>query len=185
MTPILETPRLVLHPLALEDAVQTQLLFPKWEVVRYLRDVIPWPYPPDGAHTHYRDFALPAITRGETWIWTLRLKTAPDRVIGAIDLMRGEHENRGFWLGLPWHGQGLMTEASNVATDYWFDVLGFEVMRVPKAIENKASRRISERCGMRIVGAGIRGYVSGQLPAETWEITAQEWRVWRAKSAPQ
>jgi [ribosomal protein S5]-alanine N-acetyltransferase len=27
--------------------------------------------------------------------------------------MDGAHENRGFWLGLPWHGQGLMTEASD------------------------------------------------------------------------
>lgn len=185
MTPTLETPRLILRPLALEDSSQTQLLFPHWEVVRYLTSMIPWPYPPDGAFQHYRDIALPAIERGENWIWTLRLKTAPDQVIGAIDLMKGEHENRGFWLALPWQGQGLMTEASTAVTDFWFDVLGFPLLRVPKAIANTASRRISERCGMRVVGTSVRNYVCGPLPAETWEISAQEWHRWRASNAPQ
>lgn len=50
---------------------------------------------------------LPAIARGQQWHWTLRLKTCPENLIGSIALMRGEKENRGFWLGLEWHGQGL------------------------------------------------------------------------------
>ena len=185
MTPPLETVRLLLQPLALEDAPQTQLLFPHWDVVRYLASTIPWPYPADAAFTYYRDIALPAIARGDVWIWTLRLKNNPGQIIGAIDLMREQDSNRGFWLGLPWHGQGLMTEASDAVTDFWFDTLGFPVLRVPKAIANTASRRISERCGMRVIATLERDYVGGRLPAELWEITAQEWRVWRASSAPQ
>jgi hypothetical protein len=55
--PQLQTPRLYLRPLMLADAHQTQLLFPHWEIVRYLSSVVPWPYPPDGAYTHYRDAA--------------------------------------------------------------------------------------------------------------------------------
>jgi [ribosomal protein S5]-alanine N-acetyltransferase len=35
-----------------------------------------------------------------------------------------------------------MSEAAEVVTDYWFDVLKFPVLRVPKATENIASRRI-------------------------------------------
>jgi hypothetical protein len=31
----LETPRLLLRPLQLEDAEQTQALFPQWGIVRY------------------------------------------------------------------------------------------------------------------------------------------------------
>ena len=97
-------------------------------------------------------------------------------MIGSISLIRGEHENRGFWLGLPWHGQGLMTEASDAATDYWFTVLGFKVLRVPKAIANTASRRISEKQGMRVIATVERDYVCGRLPAEIWEVTAEEWK---------
>jgi len=94
--------------------------------------------------------------------------------------MRAENHNRGFWLGLPWQGQGLMSEACAVVTDYWFDVLKFPVLRVPKAIANTASRRISVSQGMRVVSTGEREFVSGRLPAEIWEISADEWRARRS-----
>ena len=73
-----------------------------------------------------------------------------------------------------------MTEAVIAVNDYWFDVLGFKVLRAPKAQANIASRRISEKIGMRVIATPERDYVSGKLPAEIWEITADEWR---AKSA--
>jgi ribosomal-protein-alanine N-acetyltransferase len=176
MTPSLETPRLLLRPLELADAEQAQNLFSQWDVVRFLANRVPWPYPPDGAYAYYRDVALPAMQRGDQWHWTLRLKTAPDQLIGSIGLLKGEKENRGFWLGPQWQGLGLMTEACDAVTDYWFEVLKFPVLRVPKAIANTASRRISEKQGMRIVGTEDRDYVSGRLPSEVWEITAEEWR---------
>jgi RimJ/RimL family protein N-acetyltransferase len=176
VTPPLETPRLLLKPLALADAPQIQIIFPHWEIVRYLNKRVPWPYPPDGALTYYRDIALPAIERGEEWHWTLSLKEAPDAVIGVISLTKRENKNRGFWLGLPWQGKGLMSEACGAVTDYWFDALGFPVLRAPKAIANTTSRRISEKLGMRIVATTESDYVSGRLPTEIWEITADEWR---------
>ena len=92
--------------------------------------------------------------------------------------MTEEGNNRGFWLGLPWQGQGLilMSEAVERVTEYWFDTLKFPVLRAPKAVPNIASRRISERTGMRIVATDEREYVSGRFPSETWEITAEEWK---------
>lgn len=175
MTPALETPRLLLRPLALEDAAQIQELFPRWEIVQYLAAIVPWPYPPDAALSYFREVALPAIARGEQWHWTLRLKTAPAEIVGAIGLIRGEENNRGFWLVPELQGQGLMTEAVIAANDYWFDVLGFPVLRAPKAVANVGSRRISEKTGMRRVGTNEKDYVSGRLPSEIWEITSEEW----------
>ena len=125
MVPLLETHRLLLRPLELADAAQTQLLFPHWEIVRYLTKHVPWPYPSDGSFKFYRDVAIPAMEQGRAWHWSLRLKSNPDQLIGSIGLMKSENKNRGFWLGLPWHGQGLMTEACEAVTDYWFDVLKF------------------------------------------------------------
>jgi len=174
-SPPLETPRLLLRELVLADADRTQLLFPHWEIVKHLNGFVPWPYPADGARQFYEQVELPAMARGEHWTWSLRLKTNPDLLIGSISLMRGD-ENRGFWLGLPWHGQGLMTEASDAVTDFWFDVLKFPVLRVPKANANAASRRISEKQGMRVIATVERDYVGGRLPAEIWEVTADEWR---------
>jgi RimJ/RimL family protein N-acetyltransferase len=175
--PHLQTSRLLLRPLELADAPQAQLLFPHWEIVRYLSKVVPWPYPPDGAYTYYRDAALPAMDRGDAWHWTLRLKTEPTQLIGSIALLKGEHINRGFWLGLPWHRQGLMTEACEAVTDFWFNTLKFPVLRAPKAVANSASRRISEKSGMRLVAREEHEYVYGRLPAEIWEITAEEWNA--------
>lgn len=179
MTPKLETPRLLLRPIELADAEQVQLIFPQWEIVRYLDSRVPWPYPPDGALTFYRDVALPAVERGEAWHWTLRLKTDPGPIIGGIAVMRGDHQNRGFWIVPPWQGQGLMSEACDAVTDYWFTVLKFPVLRVAKAVANAASRRISEKQGMRIVGVEEREHVSGRHLAEVWEITAEEWKMRR------
>jgi ribosomal-protein-alanine N-acetyltransferase len=78
LTPDLETARLCLRRLTLADAEQTQTLFAQWDVVKYLASVVPWPFPPDGAHVFYRDVALPAMERGDSWSWTLRLKHSPD-----------------------------------------------------------------------------------------------------------
>jgi len=182
MTSGLQTSRLILRPLELADAEQAQVLFPQWEIVRYIRNAVPWPYPPDGAYKFYRDVTLPAVARGDEWAWTLRLKSAPDQLIGAISLFRSQTDNRGFWLGLPWHRQGLMTEACDAVTDYWFEVLRFPVLRVPKAVANAGSRRISEKQGMRVIAGEERDYVSGRLPSQIWEITAEEWR--RRKRRP-
>ena len=181
MIPTLETRRLILRPLALADANRTQQLFPQWEIVKHLAARFPWPYPPDGAFTHYRDSALPAMARGDEWHWTLRLKTDPAEHIGSIALFKGRDTgNRGFWLGLPWHRQGLMSEAVETVNDFWFNTLAFPKMRVQKAIANTGSRRISEKNGMRIVETKDSDYISGRLPTEVWAITAEEWRRRRA-----
>jgi RimJ/RimL family protein N-acetyltransferase len=179
MTPTLETARLVLRPLALEDASQAQALFPRWEIVRHLNAVVPWPYPPDGALTFYREVALPAMARGEAWHWTIRRREAPEALVGAVNLtaVRGDH--RGFWIGLPWQGRGYATEACAAATAHWFEVLGFPLLRVSKAAANVPSRRISLREGMRLVATEERDFVAGRLPAEIWELTAEEWRARR------
>jgi RimJ/RimL family protein N-acetyltransferase len=167
----------LLRPIELADAPQIQAIFPQWEIVKYLANKVPWPYPPDGALTFLRDHALPAIERGDEWLWTIRRKEGPTALIGVISLAKHETDNRGFWIAPQWQGRGLMTEACDAVTDYWFETLKFPVLRVPKAIANEASRRISVKQRMRVIAAGERDYVSGRLPSETWEITAQEWRA--------
>jgi RimJ/RimL family protein N-acetyltransferase len=74
-----------------------------------------------------------------------------------------------------------MTEAVDAATDYWFDVLGFPVLRASKAVANVASRKISERSGMRVIATEETDYVGGRFPTEIWEITADEWRAHRGR----
>jgi [ribosomal protein S5]-alanine N-acetyltransferase len=56
-------------------------------------------------------------------------------------------------------------------------VLKFPVLRLPKAVPNIASRRISEKQSMRVIATEERDYVSGRFLSEIWEITAEEWRA--------
>ncbi len=175
--PTLTTSRLILRPLELADAEQLQAAFPRWEIVQYLNAIIPWPYPPDGALIFLRDRALPGMAEGSVWHWSLRPRTDPDRIIGGISLMADEDDNRGFWIDPAWRRQGLMTEAADAVTDFWFETLGRAVLRVPKAVANTGSRRISERSGMRVIRTEERDYVGGRMPAEIWEITREEWRA--------
>ena len=179
------TKRLILRPLALDDAAQIQKVFPHWEIVRFLMNRVPWPYPPDGALYYCRDIALPQMERGEAWHWIIRLSAEPEQIIGSISLVNGDKDNRGFWLSPHCQGQGLMSEACVWINDFWFETLGFKVLRVSKAVGNTASRRISEKQGMRLIGYGEKDYVSGHLPSEIWEITADEWRAWKAHAISQ
>ena len=183
MTPELCTERLRLRPVELADAEQVQPLFGQWEVVKYLNTRVPWPYPADGALTFFRDVALPAIERGDAWHWTLRLRSVPETVIGAISLMRNPDENRGFWLAPQWRGQGLMLEAADAVTDFWFRELKFPVMRIPKAAVNEASRRISLAQGMKVVKTFESDYVGGRWETELWELTSEEWFRHKAKTS--
>jgi RimJ/RimL family protein N-acetyltransferase len=185
MQPEGKTERLILRPLELADARGIQEHFPHWKVVRYLLNRVPWPYPPDGAEQYCREVALPQMERGEAWHWSLRLTASPEQLIGLVSLVKGGEDNRGFWLGLPWQGRGLMTEACAWTNDFWFETLGFPLLRVAKAAANKSSRRISEKQGMRLVGIGEKDYVSGRLPSEIWESTADEWREWKARNRQQ
>ncbi|VVP83671.1 hypothetical protein PS925_00715 [Pseudomonas fluorescens] len=173
--PTLYTERLILRPLQLADAEAVQREFPHWDVVRYLNAAVPWPYPDDGALSYLRDIALPAVAAGKEWAWTIRLKSAPEQLIGKISLMDQTDNHRGFWLAPAWQGQGLMTEACAVVTDYWFNVLQRPLMRVPKAAPNLGSRKLSERAGMRLIRTDEGDFVGGRLPRELWEITREEW----------
>jgi RimJ/RimL family protein N-acetyltransferase len=174
------TERLILRPLEITDAAQIQELFPHWEIVRFMLARVPWPYPSDGA-LEYCQREVPNMAGGEVWHWSLRLRSNPERLIGLLTLKKNEESNRGFWIGQPWQGYGYMSEACEWVNDFWFETLGFPVLRVTKANMNSASRRISEKQGMRVVAVEERDYVSGRFPSETWEITAEEWRAWKAQ----
>ncbi len=65
----------------------------------------------------------------------------------------------------------------------WFETLRFRFAGLKGGREH-ASRRISEKQGMRMVGTEEQDYVSGRLPAEIWEITAEEWRAWKTQRWP-
>jgi RimJ/RimL family protein N-acetyltransferase len=178
-TPVLNSRRLVLRPLQPDDAEDIQREFPHWEIVRLMTSQIPWPYPDGAALEFINNVALPAMAAGNGWFWSIRRLEDQRHLIGVINLSLGDNSNRGFWLAQQWQRQGLMTEASQSVTDFWFNVLGQAVLRVPKAKDNLASRRISEQNGMRVVATQENDYIGGRMLTEIWQITRAEWNARR------
>lgn len=175
-TPTLETERLILRPMRLEDAPAVQRWFPDWELVKHLHAGIPWPYPPDGAETNMAD-CMAACARGEQLHWAITLKDGDDELIGRIDLKPNvaEQDMRGFWLARPWWGQGLMTEAAERVTQYAFEVLEWPFLYLNNAADNRGSHRIKEKQGAELIGVRPHAYVSGELLRETWILRREAW----------
>ena len=79
------------------------------------------------------------------------------------------------WDTIQFQGNGYMREACKVINAYWFDTLARPVMQVPKAVANHASRKVSQREGMRMIGVRDGHFVSGPMQVEVWEMTRSEW----------
>ncbi len=177
--PILHTQRLLLRPLCLEDAPQIQEKFPHFEIVEFLANTIPWPYPDDGARDFIENAALVSMRNGEAWHWAIFRKSHSEELIGVISLRLGK-DNRGFWIAKEHQNQGYASEAAIAVTDYWFNELGQEVLIIPKAKANKASVQVSINSRMRPIREEARHYVGGLMMSQIWEITKAEWQEFRS-----
>ncbi len=184
VTPLLETERLWMRPMALSDAPSIQSHFANWNIIRHMSTAVPWPYPEDGAETWIRDFMLPKMEQGDVLAWVLELKAGPPGAIGVLEYRPATAErsdNRGFWLAEPYHGQGLMTEAVTAFQDYLFFDLGIERILVMNAVGNQGSRRVKEKTGARYLGIVSMDHNNGQSDTEQWEVTRSVWAALRGR----
>lgn len=179
---ILETPRLVLRPLALEDHHDIQKHFPHWDVVKYLsKNAIKWPYPEDGAEKFLRNIALPAMERGDDWFWAITRREKPGEVIGVIHLRRDTASgNRGLWIAREYQGAGYMKEALEAVNDYAFSELGFDRLVIKNAADNEASRQLKIKSGAELLETRPAiHYLGGSPTQEVWQLTAEKWRAFK------
>ncbi len=179
-TPILETERLILRPISLDDAAALQKHFNDWEIIKYLSGNVPWPYPDYGTNDFLENIALPNIKKGRDIMWVLVPKDGADKgnPIGNIHyrlVSQVKDSDRGFWLGRAYHGQGLMTEAVCATQDYMFFKYGLTSFRVRNVQSNIGSHRIKEKTGASFIRLEDEpcGHIDG--PTEIWEVTRENW----------
>lgn len=180
--PVLETKRLILRPLRITDAESYAHYLNDWEIIRYLGKGVPWPYTVELA----KEFIAGQPDNSTCLLWGITVKDRgehSDEVIGAIELyLNQDDSHRGFWLGKTFHNNGLMTEAAEAITDYWFNDLGRSVLRLRNATQNPASTRIKQKSCAKFVGIVEKQYMDPAFnQAEIWEITADEWRAFRSQ----
>lgn len=175
--PTLTTERLILRPPTLADAPAIQNQFGVWEILQYLRPPAPWPYPDDGAAFFLEKVLFPGIAKGEKVAFLLVLQSSK-QVIGSVEYRHMDQDGvfeRGFWLAVPYHGQGYMSEATNAANSWMFSDGGMEKIVEYNAVTNVPSKRVKEKQGF--VHIGVRpaepAYYNGDTEEDEWELTKQ------------
>jgi RimJ/RimL family protein N-acetyltransferase len=146
--PTLETARLKLRPYTEADIAELLPLIGTQQVAATtLR--IAHPYTEQDA----RDFLKLAQEPGRLWLAiTLR---SDGHQIGGIGLrVDGQHQHAelGYWLGVPYWGQGYAAEASREMLRYGFEDLGLHRIFASHFKHNPASGKILLKLGMRHEG---------------------------------
>jgi len=177
-TPILNTERLVLRPLALSDAPAIQRHFNNWNIIKNLAAVVPWPYPTDGAESFIR-LQLDQIAAGEEiYQWVLVLREGDGEAIGSIHFrphLRSAKGNRGFWLAEPYWNRGLMSEAVDEVNKFAFVTLGVDSFYVCNVASNVASRRVKQKTAAEFLGHIELAHHNGETRSEQWIVTRANW----------
>jgi RimJ/RimL family protein N-acetyltransferase len=109
--------------------------------------------------------------------------------VGTVSLMPrdGEKFAIGYWIGQPYWGQGLATEAARAMVDLAFQRLDAEAVGGAARVTNGASRRVMEKCGFQYAGQGMGSslFLRGMVPVDRFRLERRVWqslREWREAS---
>jgi RimJ/RimL family protein N-acetyltransferase len=153
---VLETERLVLRAPCPDDAEElARLINDRHIAINTAR--IPYPYSVDDAEQF-----IAAVNRldGEVAF----LITLDDTLVGGCGVARSDSgPELGYWVGVPFWGQGFATEAARAVIDHAFG--------------NPASRRVLEKCGFQWTGvrlARVRA-INSAAPADRFRLDRRLW----------
>ena len=144
---VLETKRLILRPFDESDAES---------LYEYAKDDRIGPiagWPPHTSVENSREVIQTVLSAAETYAVCLK---EDNKAIGSIGLMIGKNssldlpENEGeigYWIGVPFWGQGLIPEAVRALIRHAFDDLHLERLWCGYFDGNEKSKRCQEKCG--------------------------------------
>jgi len=173
----LRTARLILRPPVNADAAILE---------RYLGDrriaettaAIPHPYPAGGALDWMRRVRQ-GQEDGSTAAFVICLKSTAE-IVGVISLMRdGSGEMKaGYWIAVPFWGNGYATEAMHRVIRYGFNRLDLPRISACHFAHNPASGRVMQKAGLLFEGIQPQGSSRGDQLHDraSYGISAVEWR---------
>ena len=174
----IHTERLILRPWREEDAEELYGYAMSPEV----GPIAGWP-----AHTsveNSREIIRSVLSAPETYAVVLKSTNKP---VGSIGLMIGEQSNIGlpdeecevgYWIGVPYWGQGLIPEAVRRLQRHAFEELGMQKMWCGYFDGNTKSRRVQEKCGFKyqMTKENVSSQLLDELRTEHITcITKEEW----------
>ena len=146
----IETGRLLLRPVVLEDA---PAMHRNWtgddEVTKYLT----WPTHASVEVTEgFVQYLLNSYKDPKNYCWGIVLKNESPEPIGMISVVSMNEEvgsiQVGYCLGRKFWGRGIMTEALGAVIDFAFSTLGAQRVEARHDTNNPASGAVMRKCGM-------------------------------------
>lgn len=175
---ILETERLILRPWELTDA---EYLF-QYASHPAVGPIAGWS--PHASVENSREIIENILSAPETYAVVLKELSHP---VGSIGLMIGSASNIGipdtegeigYWIGVPFWGQGFIPEASRKIMQHGFEDLGLQRLWCGYFDGNIKSKRVQEKCGFTYhhTTNNVPCAIEGLLRTEHITcITRQEW----------
>jgi RimJ/RimL family protein N-acetyltransferase len=172
--PTLETARLILRPIALEDLDGFAALIGDPESARFIGGV----QPRSGAWRAMSSMA------GSSMFSVLEKQTG--RWVGRVGPWRPEGwpgPEVGWGLLRECWGRGYATEAAAATIDWAFDHLGWTEVIHSIAPDNTPSQQVALRLGSRLLGPGKLPPPFDSAPVELWGQDRDTWRARRKKAS--
>lgn len=151
LSPILTTERLTLRRLELTDAPVIQRLAGAREVAATTLN-IPHPYPA-GVAEEFIERAQQDMDEGGSYTFAIA-RQSNGALIGLIGLHPNIHHaaEMGYWMGVPFWGQGYATEAAGRVIRFGFEELDLNRIFAAYFAANIASGRVMQKAGMTCEG---------------------------------
>ena len=177
-TSVLETERLVLRAPRYEDIKLVAKLANDRRIAENTL-AIPYPY---------------GVKDAESWIAATNTRPGEETflieregdVVGAcgFDLRGGPEPEIGYWLGVPYWGQGYATEAVRAVIDHAFETRGHTALQAGARVSNPRSRRVLEKCGFQWSGVVLRRFhaINSSAPTDRFKLDRGIWsslKAWR------
>lgn len=196
----LETARLWLRWPRVADAAAIKRLAGVKQVAEMTAH-IPHPYPENFAENFVFN-TRKSNALGEHLVMAMTLKGRPDALIGMIGLHAKTHHGDGapfadglshaelgYWLGMDFWGDGLVTEAARAMIDTAFSLTPVGALHAGVRVINPASRRVLEKCGFRHEGTVLKQMPArgDAFPRDEFLLTRKAWadlKAWGAYGLP-
>lgn len=148
----IETARLRLRALVGPDAPEIERLAGDWEIARFTAN-IPHPYPPGSAAPWIEETWAEA--RAGKKIVAAVERRADGALVGCVelDLTQGPGLGvLGFWVGRPYWGAGIASEAASAVIALGFDRFGLSRIEAAAVPANRRSIGVQEKLGFAVIG---------------------------------